>query len=531
MELLASWTCPRCTTVNTLHNLNCRVCLHRKPGERVDHKAEQESCVPMRGVIKRSWTERIKAIFVTEPLEWTCPNCTLENGGYYTRCMACGFWRENALAKVRKDALAKVKEDALAKIKEDRESSHAKVKGKGDAALRENGDQRVISASKGSSWSLSSLLSSLVPGKTRGTGKEEEEEERGEGKRRIATDSGEEGEGPNWQCLECSFDNRSSADKCNMCDAKRQGFSDNDSFEELNASDHHDYKRRKLNTPVLDDLAHGDSPTSMMSGDSGLSSMPSGRPSPHQSAGGLTDISFNSSHEQPVANGRRYPTGHRRYHSNGRSPGFVPGNTPHPPPPHHPSLPSVLDPSHDRPQFTSVVTVTESETWKCSICGAYSLLSLPKCFVCGIGANPAVPPKPTWKSWFRSRKAPSPSLHSLDVVPHSSHMTNHSPSSTTPTPHPSLPSEPQPMDTSKLVADCLREEAIAQPPAGGVTLRQKAARELFLQSSCHRNSGPQSLLEASLRSNCTMLISEERQQAEHEASDNFQRIQSYCRKV
>ena len=95
------WSCPHCTTVNSNNHLNCQSCLKYRPGQKPDLRAEQEH-LPSSGVVKRSWTDRLREWFSAKPLEWTCPNCTCINGGYYTICNVCSFRRQKEQPKKKK---------------------------------------------------------------------------------------------------------------------------------------------------------------------------------------------------------------------------------------------------------------------------------------------------------------------------------------------------------------------------------------------------------------------------------------------
>lgn len=516
VEMVDVWICPFCRTPNTLQQLNCHHCLVRKPGEKVDHKAEQDRFVPKRGSVRRSLTERLRSVFAKEPLEWTCPACTLLNEGYRIQCRTCGFCRDDVPVRrkedppaVRREASTRRREGAPTRKREDALEGR---RGKAPTARKEVTSDRN---SGQQSWSLSSLLSSLVSWRASDSGQKEEQRKRGKG--RIVTDGGDllEREEATWYCTSCASEDPSSVDQCAVCEEKRKQAEDNiilGSFEELNVNGEHVSKRRKLSNAA--DPPDGDSPTSMLSGDSGVSSMPSIRRSPRGAMANSCELD-SSSRQPSLANDRSYPTGHRRYHSNGKPPLSLSDRVS--------EASSSLTPySHpEQPQ-----SLAEIETWKCSLCGAYSLVSLPKCFVCGIGTNPSSLKKPSWKAkLFGSQKGPQPSLS--DRLPRSNHVTNTTSSSTS---HPPLSSDPllDREDTPEPVPES-QEDAKEQPPPAKILPKQRDNHLLPPHLNGHSSAGP--LRERSNSTTCTVLISEERQQAELEASSTFQRIQKFCRKV
>ncbi len=102
VDQMEYWKCPFCDSLNHPRHFNCHSCLQRKPGEKVDHAAEQRQ-LPKSGIIKRSFTEKLMSFFARGSLEWTCPNCTLLNGGYVSQCSVCGFRREDAVTTVMEE--------------------------------------------------------------------------------------------------------------------------------------------------------------------------------------------------------------------------------------------------------------------------------------------------------------------------------------------------------------------------------------------------------------------------------------------
>ena len=412
-EKTNGWPCPSCTTINTIDNLNCQMCMEPKPGRKVDLQAEQDRFAPTTGIVKVPWTQRFKSLFSTDPPNWTCPNCTLENGGYYTKCTACGFLKENEQPNKKRRT--------------------------------SNDDWRVTG--------VLSSLSSLFRGKNTNS--------------TVAPDSG-----PRWKCSNCPLeDNLDKADVCDTCGTSRPSL-----VEELD-----------INGDTVE-LHHLDQLIARVSHNSGLESLPeSSRTTPRH----MSDDSSTSSHRgsQHSNNGSTKCTSFSSSRSKAVNPFEAEsGGVYDPISSHYPTMPTIQEPSHELVQFSSMVS--DRQTWRCTICGAYNLQKLPKCFVCGIGNNPTPPPPPP--------------LHPKPDPPN--HMTNHD----------------SPKDQSK---SSDRAAASDDRPRHR---SENGVRNKFL----HRlESNSNSLTEISHRNNCTTLILAQRQQAELEASINFEAIRKYCKKV
>ena len=347
-----TWVCPGCTTVNNDHNVNCTVCLSAKPGEKLDLRREQES-VLTKGKVERSFGEKFLSLFSRSPLDWRCPVCTKKNGGYYTKCTACGFWKLDE------------------KSKADKPEEHG-------------------------------ILGSITSWFKRRTSQE---------------DFGKQGAAENsqpslWVCQKCTFaGNPDKVNKCTVCDAKRPKVSVDGEHEHPANISEEDWQTQ-LNTQDLDSDDCYPSAHSHTS-DSGISSPRA--TTPHHTSTSpdyLNDDSYehcNSPFPVPSENtnsskSRNYPTGHRQKLSppNGSRSKPTPGSSIQ----DDISQSGSSDPNSSAAVHNCGVHVTPSvgpdpssvflgaaggqETWRCSVCGAFNrtLSDLPRCYICGIGEAP-----------------------------------------------------------------------------------------------------------------------------------------------
>ena len=168
-------------------------------------------------------------------------------------------------------------------------------------------------------------------------------------------------EGSGWSCPQCTFRNLERAQACKVCDWKRtishqvSSIAD-ESFEVINGHDE-----------SLRDVIPGGSHSSFtVTEDGSLSHTRVSTDAPH----------FNSMSESSVL---VLPTSPK--HTSLPSP-----STPKPHP--DPAPPSSLD--DQRRPHTAVVSVAQTRSWRCSVCGAFNLIFAhnQKCFVCGIGLIP-----------------------------------------------------------------------------------------------------------------------------------------------
>ena len=347
-----TWVCPGCTTVNNDHNVNCTVCLSAKPGEKLDLRREQES-VLTRGKVERSFGEKFLSLFSRSPLDWRCPVCTKKNGGYYTMCTACGFWKLDE------------------KSKADKPEEHG-------------------------------ILGSITSWFKRRTSQEDF------GKQGAAENS----QSSLWVCQECTFaGNPDKVNKCTVCDTKRPKVSVDGGHEHPANISEEDWQTQ-LNTQELDSDDCCPSAHSHTS-DSGISSPRA--TTPHHTSTSpdyLNDDSYehcNSPFPVPSENtnsskSRNYATGHRQKLSppNGSRSKPTPGSSIQ----DDISQSDSSDPNSSAAVHNCGVHVTPSvgpdpssvflgaaggqETWRCSVCGAFNrtLSDLPRCYICGIGEAP-----------------------------------------------------------------------------------------------------------------------------------------------
>ena len=95
------WQCPHCTVVNSATDMDCRICTKQRPGRQQlqHHLKKEQDKLPEGGPVKQSFVDNVKSLVLRKPLPWRCPRCTLELGGYYTKCTACGYLKTDIRRK------------------------------------------------------------------------------------------------------------------------------------------------------------------------------------------------------------------------------------------------------------------------------------------------------------------------------------------------------------------------------------------------------------------------------------------------
>ena len=191
----SGWECTECTVWNDTDNLNCTMCLSKKPGQRISLREEQEK-MPQMGMVRPRFSLRFKALFSKAPPEWECPRCTYINGGYFTQCQACRFLR--LVEKPSGDHGSSVD-------KEVRVANRKKSVSEEPASSTPSVFESVKAFFRRSSDSTHSKGGVAVK-----VTKTKEETEK----------NGKVGE-KKWECQQCTLHNSDSLNKCSVCDMPR----------------------------------------------------------------------------------------------------------------------------------------------------------------------------------------------------------------------------------------------------------------------------------------------------------------------
>ena len=187
------WTCPRCTLSNSASNVNCTVCMTRKPGRgQISLREEQENISQM----NRRFSVRLKALF-SKTSHWKCPLCAVLNEDLRTQCQHCHFVR----------------------------TAEKTSPGHNSSVDREQKEEnRKKSTSEKSSDGTASVFNSIkayfrrAPDRSKG-GVSRKTVESDAGKSKVKEEEGEKEGG--WNCRQCTLLNPNTMEKCSICELPR----------------------------------------------------------------------------------------------------------------------------------------------------------------------------------------------------------------------------------------------------------------------------------------------------------------------
>ena len=329
------WQCPRCTALNSPTNIDCRICIQPKPGrsQLSSNLEDEQKRLPEEGPVKQSFFDNMRWLVLGKPAPWQCPRCTTEMGGYYNKCSTCGFLRTD----FRRKSDTSVMSDIFSLFKRPPERSRS----------RRGSQQQPVT--------------SVDPDLDSGF---QEDSNSGRG----------------WKCPRCTVINVEKAKTCHLCEYPKPK-RDN----KKKRKQHHKPKDVHESYEVDRDLIRV-TPSSIIEGIDGAPledennfSLPQ-----YPSSDTPSFIAEPSSMELVLPSHSSYSPQHHFHHS-------LPSPPPAPQPPTSTaSTSSSQAPQQLKPQ-TAVLSNPNTQSWKCSVCGAFNLIFLPnqRCFVCGIGLIPS----------------------------------------------------------------------------------------------------------------------------------------------
>lgn len=322
-----NWECTKCTMINDANNLNCKMCMNKNPGQKINLLEEEEKAV-QRG---SSFSVRLKSLFSKAPSEWECPRCTFVNTSLHIQCQSCrllcptettshdGGSSVDKEQRVVKKTKTNISEEASSTVSvfdsiKSLFRRRSSVLSKG-GAIAENVEEREVKKKE-------------VKEREE---KKKELKEREMKKREVKKKEVKEEEERMWECQQCTLQNPNSIDKCSACELPRNF----DKRPSPNSSD--------VLVPVKTD------------------STPQKITSQHQSK------------ELPSSqNVDREHTGLQP---------FEDVLTP---------LPEISTSPKTPLEQLNLLSSQGAPTWRCEVCGAYNVVmkTLRQCYICGIGVIP-----------------------------------------------------------------------------------------------------------------------------------------------
>lgn len=336
------WQCPHCTAVNSPADIDCRICFKPKPGRsRLNsHLEEEQNKLPEGGPVKQSFVDNVKWLVLGKPAPWRCPRCTCEMGGYYNKCSACGFLKTD---------------------------------------IRRKSDTSVIS-------DLFSLFRRSPERSRRGSQQQQQQASAVDPDLDSGFQDGSSGSSRGWDCPQCTYRNDEKAQACRMCQRSKPK-RDNKKKRKQHKTSNIDEGAKVIDFED-DDLVRVT--PSMIEGVNGAPFF--------EDKNNLSLPQYPSS-DTPSAVAE--PSMELVLPHSSCSPHqllSLPS-----PPPAAPLAPQPLQPHPStsaasagqttpqlRPQTALLLSDPNTQSWKCSVCGAFNLIFSPnqRCFVCGIGLIP-----------------------------------------------------------------------------------------------------------------------------------------------
>lgn len=488
------WQCPHCTAVNNPADIDCRTCIKPKPGRsRLSSNLEEEqNKLPEGGPVKQSFVDNVKWLVLGKPAPWRCPRCTCEMGGYYTNCSACGFLRTDG----RRRSDTSMISDIFSIFRRPPEQSR-------------RGSQQATSVDP----DLDSGIQDISQGNSGG-----------------------------WECPQCTFRNEEKAKACRMCEhskpkkdnkRKRRQRKANDILASFEVIDTNDDLLRMTPLSIIEGI-DGIAPLE----DENNQSLPQYPASDAPSSSSLAE----QSSELVLPHSLCSPQHHHLHHSL-PSPPLAPQPQLHP----HPSSSSGSTASSSsqltprlKPQ-TAVLSNPNTQSWKCSVCGAFNLIFLPnqKCFVCGIGLIPSTLLTPGDIDVANNRTQVhhpgSLVVHNHPAPPRAQAGHGELVYTTQPTAIAPTPMIPMPLDSDQLhhhrhghaINDLSGGQV--EPPQRPTRLTQRSGSGRRRRDSSIRRSAEDPL--STPGGNATVLLRLVKHQYELEADRIYTKICQYCKKV
>lgn len=201
-----NWECTKCTMINDANNLNCKMCMSKNPGQKINLLEEEEKAI-QRG---SSFSVRLKSLFSKAPSEWECPRCTFVNAGLYIQCQSCRLLCPTETKSHDGGSSVDKEQRVVKKTKTNSEEASSTVS--------------VFDSIKSLFRRRSSVLSK--GGATAEKVEEKEVKEREVKKkevkeREVRKKKVKEEEEQMWECQQCTLQNPNSMDKCSACELPR----------------------------------------------------------------------------------------------------------------------------------------------------------------------------------------------------------------------------------------------------------------------------------------------------------------------